>query len=160
MHDKIYSIEIYGEFGVEIYKQEYYELPFIIDTNTILSNINGLQYYEDNQNPFITIFKIQADEIHIILKCGDVNEIFISKCLEVFCEVLRRIIKKDLTKETLLENFDLLAILIDNFIMCGMIRENNEELLYKQIPKRGFEISGMKMTKGFSSFFNSFSTKK
>ncbi|KAF7702710.1 Coatomer subunit zeta [Cucumispora dikerogammari] len=161
MLDKIYSLEIYGEFGIEIYKSNYNSSPISIDLNAILLNTNNLQYYTDSLNTTVlTVFKLQADEITVLLKCGDVNEIFISQSLEVFCEVLRHIVKKELTKDSIIKNYDLLCILVDNYILNGIIRENEFDKLYEKIPKRGFEIEGMKMSKGFSSFFSSFSNKK
>lgn len=159
MHDKIYSLEIYGEFANPLYTKIFEISPVNVEINKILSNVDGLQFYEENENN-LTIFKIIADDIQVLLRCADVNEIFVSNALNSFINALKRLVKAPFEKSTINDNYDYLEILVFNFIVDGIIIETDEEEMYKKIPKRKFEASAMKMSRGFSSFFSSFGSKK
>ncbi|KAL0265694.1 UNVERIFIED_CONTAM: hypothetical protein PYX00_011408 [Menopon gallinae] len=96
----------------------------------------------------------RLDEISVILYARDNrNEILLSRALEGFSAALQKVLKK-CTKLYVLKKYDLVCLLVREFVFNGVICERNTDALVKSVPVRSFEgLETMNIPQGFLSFF-------
>lgn len=93
-------------------------------------------------------------EIGVVLYSRDNrNEVLLSKALEGFSAALQKVLKK-CTKLYVLKKYDLVCLLVREFVFNGVICERNPDALAKNVPVRSFEsLETMNIPQGFLSFF-------
>lgn len=101
----------------------------------------------------LVIYKNLDDIIVVIVANSSSNEIFMLKCLDAFYAALLKIMNTYVDKETILKNYDFATLVVDAFVLEGIIMEDDAEKLIAAVGKRSFEgTEGMKIPKNFISF--------
>ena len=89
-----------------------------------------------NLNEFILVCKINKDVAVFIGADQDDNECILANVLEILEECLENITKNNVTKKTVMENYQQLALMIDEMIDEGIIINTDSESIENRVYMR------------------------
>ena len=108
----------------------------------------------------VVCYRNVADVIVVLVGLADENELLLASALNAYVDaissllrysffMLKRILKDDshqLEKRTFLENFDLMALALDETIDDGIVLEVDSNLIVNRVSKRGYDSTEIAAT--------------
>ncbi|KAK1350887.1 hypothetical protein CWI38_2142p0010 [Hamiltosporidium tvaerminnensis] len=150
----VQSITVLDEDGNIIIERNYSRTQCDVNTiyKKIISEKSDITIIED----MLVIYKIVNNIIIFICLDSEKNDIFAEKLLDVFYNSLNYIISGSVNKESIVSKYDLVLVLLNNFIDEGMVIETETDVLTSKIESRSFEeLEGMQITGNVLSFLDS-----
>ncbi|KAJ3156143.1 Coatomer subunit zeta-1 [Geranomyces michiganensis] len=90
----------------------------------------------DNQ---IVVYKNSIDVFLYVLGSADENELILNHVLNSFYEALSLLLKGQVEKRVMMENFDLVALALDETVDGGIILESEPSLIASRVTKKSSE---------------------
>ncbi|TBT99901.1 hypothetical protein CWI39_1853p0010 [Hamiltosporidium magnivora] len=150
----VQSITVLDEDGNIIIERNYSRTQ--CDVNTIYKKIISEKSVITIIEDMLVIYKIVNNIIIFICLDSEKNDIFAEKLLDVFYNSLNYIISGSVNKESIVSKYDLVLVLLNNFIDEGMVIETETDVLTSKIESRSFEeLEGMQITGNVLSFLDS-----
>eukprot|EP01091_Cochliopodium_minus_P017838 TRINITY_DN7088_c0_g1_i2.p1 TRINITY_DN7088_c0_g1~~TRINITY_DN7088_c0_g1_i2.p1 ORF type:complete len:120 (+),score=34.55 TRINITY_DN7088_c0_g1_i2:238-597(+) len=87
----------------------------------------------------ISVYKQTGDVYFYIIGGHDENELILENTLETIQETLNNLLRSQIDKRTILENYDYLLLAIDEIIDNGVIIETDHELVVQRVSSRSFD---------------------
>ncbi|TBT98788.1 hypothetical protein CWI37_1598p0010 [Hamiltosporidium tvaerminnensis] len=150
----VQSITVLDEDGNIIIERNYSRTQCDVNTiyKKIISEKSDITIIED----MLVIYKIVNNIIIFICLDSEKNDIFAEKLLDVFYNSLNYIISGSVNKESIVSKYDLVLVLLNNFIDEGIVIETETDVLTSKIESRSFEeLEGMQITGNVLSFLDS-----
>ena len=94
-----------------------------------------------NLNEFIIVCKINKDVAIFIGADQDDNECILANVLDILEECLENITKNNMTKKSVMENYQQLALLIDEMIDEGIIINTDSESIENRVYMRDIKTA-------------------
>eukprot|EP00002_Diphylleia_rotans_P040629 TRINITY_DN967_c0_g1_i1.p1 TRINITY_DN967_c0_g1~~TRINITY_DN967_c0_g1_i1.p1 ORF type:complete len:174 (-),score=49.56 TRINITY_DN967_c0_g1_i1:269-790(-) len=116
-----------------------------------ISNIQSQKQYEKNlfgkthKTPdgeviffenLVSVYRAHSDLLFYMSGGSDENEIMLMSCLSTLVEALSTLLRGQLEKRIVLENYELLLLAIDELIDGGIILENESAALVQKVTMR------------------------
>ncbi|KAM0678608.1 Golgi-to-ER vesicle coat component [Binucleata daphniae] len=146
----INCIAILDKTGEVLIKREYKDTDIATIFKKLKTENNELSIVGED----LVIYK-NLQDIFLFISSGlETNDIFLYKALDAFYVALLKVLKSFPDKSSIMSKYDLVVLLIDNFVFEGILMEDDGEKLAESVLKRPFEgTEGMKIPKGFASIF-------
>ena len=87
----------------------------------------------------IAVYKQLGDVYFYIVGGHDENELILENTMETINETLNHLLRSQIDKRTILENYDYLLLAIDEIIDNGVIMETDHELVIKRVSLKNFD---------------------
>jgi len=89
----------------------------------------------------VVSYRSAADLLVAVVGLADENELLIAAALNAYVEAITTLLKHQLEKRTFIENFDLMALALDECIDDGIIFEVDPNLIVARVSKRGYDTA-------------------
>jgi coatomer subunit zeta len=87
----------------------------------------------------IAVYKQVGDVYFYIVGGHEENELILENTLETINETMNHLLRSQVDKRTILENYDYLLLAIDEIIDNGVIMETDHELVIKRVSLKNFD---------------------
>lgn len=146
----INCIAILDKAGNVLLKREYKPTNISIIFSKLKSENNDLSIVGED----LVVYKNLQDVFLFISSDIETNEIFLYKALDAFYVALLKVLHSFPDKNSIFSKYDMIVLLVDNFVYEGILMEDDGEKLAESMLKRPFEgTEGMKIPKGIGSIF-------
>ncbi len=108
-----------------------------------------------NLNEFVIVCKINKDVAIFIGADQDDNECILANVLDIMEECLENITKNNLTKKSVMENYQQLALLIDEMVDEGVIINTDSESIENRVFMRDSKTVNEASTSSSGGYFKS-----
>ena len=102
----------------------------------------------------VVVFKSNLDCLFFVVGTLKDNELMLLGVLDTLFESLEVVLNVSIERQSLLENFDLLALIVDEIVDCGIVLENDVKEIAAKV-KRGSEFNISFSEKSLSSVYKS-----
>lgn len=82
------------------------------------------------------IYRNQSDVMIILIFPSEENELIMNNLLDCFTECIQECLRGQVDRKTLLDNYDILSVIVDEMIDQGIVMEIDSLELLSRIPRR------------------------
>lgn len=87
----------------------------------------------------IVLYRVNLDVTFFVLCVPGENELILANALDTFFEALSELVKVQIDRSGLLEHYDVLSLLLDEFVDGGIILESDPRELAARVTRRGMD---------------------